>query len=688
MSNQLEKLKNSINKEYVDKFELNLMKTSGFVPVDKRQNNFYVILSKNVSDKKAVTSIIQEKFSGLTPQFITIDSKDFESIITSFENPKSSSTTAESKSKDENNDVHEQKTEITPEEMLVGIGWITEQQLSECRRIAMERKLPLDAIFAEKVYLTNDKIASYLQKKYGVDVISKNGIRVDTSMLKMLPDDFVEKKQAIILSIEDGNKLGVAMVNPEDRDTAREISLSTGRSLHIYALPYYLYDGYLHEYYVQKKSEQMAKETERIIKSIEEETAEYTEKDQLWAQIEKELQDASGNVAKFVYKIITDSIDNKASDIHIEPRLGSYVVRTRKDGILKKVLDIPGTIEQSVITRFKVLSRMNIAEHRRPQDGTFSIKYNDRMYDFRINTLPVSGKEKVVIRILAPAVSLKSAGEKFVLAGASDEDTQKIHDMVQSPNGIILTSGPTGSGKTTTLYTILKSLNKEDVNITTIEDPVEIKLEGINQSQVNAKADITFASCMRAILRQDPDIILVGEIRDFETLETAISAALTGHLVLSTVHTNSAAATITRLIEMGAKDYLVSSTLTGVIAQRLVRTLCDNCKEAYYPTEEEVKHITTNPKMQEELMKTKLYRKRGCKECGYLGYTGRMGIYEVMPITREIKRLIAQGAHDIEIEENAIAAGMKTLSSSCLAHIMAGRTTIDEFIRVLGYANE
>ena len=331
---------------------------------------------------------------------------------------------------------------------------------------------------------------------------------------------------------------------------------------------------------------------------------------------------------------------------------------------------------------------MNIAEHRRPQDGTFSIKYNDRMYDFRINTLPVSGKEKVVIRILAPAVSLKAAGDKMIIAGASDDDIQKIHDMVQCPNGIILTSGPTGSGKTTTLYTILKALNKEDVNITTIEDPIEIKLEGINQSQVNPKADITFASCMRAILRQDPDIILIGEIRDFETLEVAISAALTGHLVLSTVHTNSAAATVTRLIEMGAKDYLVSSTLTGVIAQRLVRRLCDNCKEGYFPTEEEVKHITTNPEIQQQLLKTKLYRKKGCKDCGYIGFTGRLGIYEVMPITREIKKLIAQGAHDIEIEEAAVAAGMKTLKYSCLNHIVEGVTTTSEFIRVLGYANE
>ena len=689
MSNQLEKLKSSIKKEYVDKFEFDLMKTSGFIPVDKRQNNIYIIINKNNSDNKnLILSEIQKIFSGMTPQFIPVNTQDFDEILKGYEKPNKTDAPVADTQEEKQAENAEKKQELSAEDMLVGIGWLTEEQLRETYKISSERNLPLDAVFFEKEFLTTDKIASYLQKKYGNKVISKNEIRVDKSMLKMLPDDFVEKKKTIILSIESGNKLGVAMIDPTDKNIIREISLSTGRSLNVYTLPYHVYEAYLKEYFIQKKSEQAAKETERIIASIEEETAEYTDEDQLWAQVEKELQDASGNVAKFVYKIITDSIDAKASDIHIEPRLGYYVVRVRHDGILKKVLEIPGSIEQAVITRFKVLARMNIAEHRRPQDGTFSIKYNERMYDFRINTLPVSGKEKIVIRILAPAVSLKSAGEKFVIAGASDEDIQKIHDMVQSPNGIILTSGPTGSGKTTTLYTILKSLNKEDVNITTIEDPVEIKLEGINQSQVNAKADITFASCMRAILRQDPDIILIGEIRDFETLEVAISAALTGHLVLSTVHTNSAAATVTRLIEMGAKDYLVSSTLTGVIAQRLVRKLCDNCKEGYFPTEEEAKHISNNPKIQEELMKTKLYRKKGCKECGYLGYTGRLGIYEVMPITREIKRLIAQGAHDIEIEETAVASGMKTLKVSCLNHIMEGSTTTDEFIRVLGYAND
>ena len=676
MSNQLEKLKESINKEYVELFDINLMKSSGFIPVDKRQGEFFLVVKKDLlNNKEKFEGIISKKIEQMPLKYIPVDSREF-SLLTdylmSFNN--------------DNKSVSEQN-EPSSEDMLVSIGWLSAEQLKECKKEAQEKQVSIDTLFLEKGLLTVDKIVSYLKKKYGNKVVLKSDIVSDESILKLLPEDFVEKKKTIIMSME-GTKLAVAMVNPDDKYTIREISLSTGRPLNVYTIPSFEFDSYLKDYMLMKQKEQHAKETERIIQSIEMEAAEYNNEETLWAQVEKELQDASGNVAKFVYKIITDAIDAKASDIHIEPRLGYYVVRLRSDGILKKVLEIPGSIEQAVITRFKVLARMNIAEHRRPQDGTFSIKYTDRMYDFRINTLPVSGKEKVVIRILAPAVSLKASGNKMVIQGASDSDLEKIHDMVQCPNGIILTSGPTGSGKTTTLYTILKALNKEDVNITTIEDPIEIKLEGINQSQVNPKADITFASCMRAILRQDPDIILVGEIRDFETLEVAISAALTGHLVLSTVHTNSAAATVTRLIEMGAKDYLVSSTLTGVIAQRLVRKLCDKCKEAYFPTEEEVKHITNDEAMQERLLKTKLYRKKGCKDCGYLGYSGRMGIYEVMPITREIKKLIAQGAHDIEIEEAAVATGMITLKSSCLNHIINGATTTSEFVRVLGYATE
>jgi type II secretory ATPase GspE/PulE/Tfp pilus assembly ATPase PilB-like protein len=430
------------------------------------------------------------------------------------------------------------------------------------------------------------------------------------------------------------------------------------------------------------------KETQKIIRDIEDETAALQVEESLWQQVDNELQDSSGSIAKFVNQIITTAIDTHVSDIHIEPRLQGYIVRYRKDGMLSKVLDIPSKVETSVISRFKVLSRMNIAEHRRPQDGTFSIKYKNQSYDFRINTLPVAGKEKVCIRVLAPAVSLNAADKNINLVGGTEEDIAKIKNMVSCPNGIILTSGPTGSGKTTTLYSVLKSLNSEDVNITTIEDPIEIKLEGINQSQINAKAGITFASCMRAILRQDPDIILVGEIRDYETLEIAISAALTGHLVLSTVHTNSAAATVTRMVEMGAKDYLVASTLSGVIAQRLVRRLCDDCKEEYFPTKEEISQIVVDPNEIERLTKTPMYRSKGCAKCGFSGYKGRLGVYEIMPITKGIRKLIATGAHDIEIEDAAVANGMRTLNQSCIGHILAGKTTVEEFVRVLGVVNE
>ena len=249
-------------------------------------------------------------------------------------------------------------------------------------------------------------------------------------------------------------------------------------------------------------------------------------------------------------------------------------------------------------------------------------------------------------------------------------------------------AAPTGEGKTTTLYSVLKSLNDETVNITTIEDPIEIKLEGVNQSQINAKAGITFASCMRAILRQDPDIILVGEIRDYETLEVAISASLTGHLVLSTVHTNSAAATITRLIEMGAKDYLISSTISGIIAQRLVKKLCPMCKEEYYPSIEEARQILTDPVEIQKLTQTKIYKPHGCPNCKNTGYLGRLAVLEILVINNEIRKMIAQRAHDVELEDYAVKRGMKTLKMSCLRHILEGNTSIEEQVRILGLAGE
>ena len=542
--------------------------------------------------------------------------------------------------------------------------------------------MPIGSTLFKLGFISLDQLKSILHLQTGFDMVSNEQLAKQDKFVNILPEDFIKENKVIPIS-SDGKTLTLGVVKPVKPDVLKEIIYLTGQNPKQLLMTHYEFQNSLDMFFSAQK-----KETQKIIEQIETEAAEIEVEESLWEQVDAELQDSTGSVAKFVNQIITNAIDNKVSDIHIEPRLSGYIVRYRKDGMLQKVLDIPAKVESSVIARFKVMSRMNIAEHRRPQDGTFSIKYKKQSYDFRINTLSVSGKEKMVIRVLAPAVSLKAEDRKIMLVGASDSDLVKIKNMVSCPNGIILTSGPTGSGKTTTLYSVLKSLNDEHVNITTIEDPIEIKLEGINQSQVNPKAGITFASCMRAILRQDPDIILVGEIRDYETLEIAISAALTGHLVLSTVHTNSAAATVTRLIEMGAKDYLVSSTLSGVIAQRLVRSLCPDCKEEYFPSHDEARQVTADEEEIQKLMKTPIYRAKGCNKCDFTGYKGRLGVYEIMPMSKEIKKLIAQGAHDLEIEEAAVANGMTTLNKSCLQHIINGETTIDEFVRVLGIVNE
>lgn len=687
MKNVLEKLKDSIDKNLVFKFDIDLLEQMKFVPISVKDNCAYVAINP-FANKEEISLLLEGE--NLDSKFIQISEDEISDLLVHISGLPQGQIITEtknnsSKSTEKTITVSRTKDSTPPKrigDLLIEAGYITEAQLVEALSESKRENMPLGSTLYKLGFITLKQLKDTLQKQQGFDIVNSDQLTIQEKVVNILPEDFIKTNKVIPVS-SDGRTLVVGMVKPNDTKILKDIVYLTGQKPRAMLITHYEFQNFIDTFYSSSK-----KETKEIIQQIEEENIEIEGEETLWEQVERELQDSTGNVAKFVNKIITDAIDNRISDIHIEPRLGNYVVRYRKDGILSQVIDIPSKVEQSVLTRFKVLSRMNIAEHRRPQDGTFSIKYKGSSYDFRINTLPVSGKEKLVIRILAPAVSLSATDREINLVGATDEDIEKIKKMVSCPNGIILTSGPTGSGKTTTLYSILKSLNTEGVNITTIEDPVEIKLEGINQSQVNAKAGITFASCMRAILRQDPDIILVGEIRDYETLEVAISAALTGHLVLSTVHTNSASATVTRLIEMGAKDYLVSSTLSGVIAQRLVRKLCDSCKEEYYPSKEDARKILLDEDEIEKFTKTKIHRKKGCNICNFTGYSGRMGVYEIMPITKEIKKLVAIGSHDIEIEDIAIACGMKTLNQACLGHILKGYTTIDEFIRVLGIVNE
>uniref|UniRef100_UPI00402909A8 GspE/PulE family protein n=1 Tax=Candidatus Scatousia sp. TaxID=3085663 RepID=UPI00402909A8 len=669
MSELLNRLKNSINKQILNKVDKALMEQMKFVPLSVKDKFLFVAIN-SASDKDAINEKLIEIFP-YQRKLINVSDDVFEQLLKEVVSTNTGAAAAASNA-----------VQGKLGELLIQKGYITDVQLLQALAESKRNKTPIGSMLFKLGFISLDQLKEILHIQTGFDVVTATQLASQAKYVNILPEDFIKTNRVIPIS-SDGKTLMLGAVTPVKPDVLKEIIYLTGQQPKQLLMTHYEFENAMNTFFSEAK-----KETQQIIKQIEEEAETFQVEESLAEMVDSQLQDSSGSIAKFVNQIITTAIDTKVSDIHIEPRLSGYIVRYRKDGMLSKVLDIPTKVETSVIARFKVLSRMNIAEHRRPQDGTFSIKYKGGSYDFRINTLPVAGKEKVCIRVLAPAVSLNAADKNISLVGGCDDDIAKIKNMVSCPNGIILTSGPTGSGKTTTLYSVLKSLNDEDVNITTIEDPIEIKLEGINQSQINAKAGITFASCMRAILRQDPDIILVGEIRDYETLEIAISAALTGHLVLSTVHTNSAAATVTRMIEMGAKDYLVASTLSGVIAQRLVRRLCDDCKQEYFPTYEEARQISANEEEIQKLMKTPLYRATGCNKCNFSGFKGRLGVYEIMTINKEIKKLVASGAHDIEIEEAAVRNGMKTLNQACMGHILNGLTTIDEFVRVLGVVNE
>lgn len=674
MNELLSKLKNSINKKIYSQVKPELMNELLFVPINVRDNYLFVAINSK-TDKEKVSSILSDIYN-YTIKYIQLADNDLNELLTA-----PASETAETDSSKTESVVAKQSRHKIGE-MLLDDGIITENQLLEAMAESKKTKMPIGSCLVKLNYITLEQLKRYLKLQTGFDFVSSEQIGKQAPFVNLLSEDFIKVNKCIPV-FSDGKTLTIGTVSILKPAIVKNISYLTGLQVKQLLITAFEFENALEKYFSEEK-----KLTEKLMQAATEEAGSFRQEQSLQDMVEKDLNDSAGSVAAFVNKIVTSAIDMGVSDIHIEPRMDSYIVRYRKDGMLQKVFDIPNKVENSILSRFKVISRLNIAEHRRPQDGTFSMSYKGGSYDFRISTLPVSGKEKVVIRVLAPAVSLDAQDKKINLVGAQPNEIEKIQKMCSAPNGIILTSGPTGSGKTTTLYSVLKSLNDVSVNITTIEDPIEIRLDGINQSQINVKAGITFASCMKSILRQDPDIILIGEIRDYETLEIAISAALTGHLVLSTVHTNSAAATVTRLIEMGAKDYLVASTLTGVIAQRLVRKLCDKCKEQYLPTLEEAQKVLKDPKEIEEFMKTPIYRNVGCENCDFTGFVGRLGVYEIMPITKSIKTLIAQGAHDLQIEEQAVKEGMSSLQQACLRHIRNGQTTISEFVRVLGLVTD
>lgn len=660
----LDKLKKILDKNFALKVGKSVLIQYGFLPVNEQNGVLFVAC---LSHTPEVDSKVKEYFQSQI-KYIPLPQNQFNELLESVFPLQNKPKNIQVGKKGRIGDI------------LVQKGYVTQENLEKAFAQSKEKNEPIGSTLVKMNLITVSQLKDALSEQQGVEAVSDKQLKFSDTLFKLFPREFMEENELVPIS-SDGKTVVIGMVNPKDQKVLNDIVFLTGLKPEPRLLTYYDFDRSVKAFL--KEADRKAKLFEHITsenKIIAEET--------LSERVERDIKNDESSISKFTNQIVTDAIDIKASDIHIEPRFNNYIVRYRIDGILRKVVEIPTNIESSIISRFKVLAKMNIAEHRRAQDGGFSIKHKTKIYDCRINTIPVSGREKMVIRILQPSVSLSGENKEITLSGAYEEDIKKLEWMIKIPYGIILAAGPTGSGKTTTLYSILNSLNNEDVNITTIEDPVEIRLEGVNQIQVNPKADITFANCLRAILRQDPDIILVGEIRDFETLEAAIAAALTGHLVLSTVHTNSAAATVSRLMQMGAPNYLIASSLSGVIAQRLVRRLCPYCKEKYHASEEELKHIFLNQEDIDAFKTKELCKPVGCPQCQYTGYLGRVGLFELMPINKEIRKLISQSASDDEIEEVAISCGMKTLQQYCLQHIENGETPISEFVRVLGVVSD
>ncbi len=412
---------------------------------------------------------------------------------------------------------------------------------------------------------------------------------------------------------------------------------------------------------------------EQLVQDMEEDSSAIISEIEEKADLLDDISDAP--IIKLANHIISQSVKARASDIHMEPYQDSFKVRYRVDGILYDLLSPPKWVQPTLISRIKVMAKMNIAEKRLPQDGRLDVKIGNQEIDVRVSTIPTSFGERLVLRLLDKSASLISLSD----LGLASDKLDQLGNLVRSPNGIILVTGPTGSGKTTTLYAILSSINIPDINIITIEDPVEYQIKGISQIQVNPKINLTFASGLRSIVRQDPDVILVGEIRDQETAAIAVQSALTGHLVFSTLHTNDSASAITRLVDIGVEPFLISSSVLAVVAQRLIRVLCRDCKQPYTPDNSTLESIGITP---DQFQETTIYRSDGCENCFHTGYKGRTGIFEIMLMDSSLKSLILTTYDSSQIKNAALNLNMVTLRQDGIQKVLKGTSTIEEVIRV------
>ena len=550
-------------------------------------------------------------------------------------------------------------------EILVIANKINKAQLDEALKIQKEEGMKLGEVLVEKGFVTEYDIIHAIEQQIGIKEVDLGNIQCDKKVLKIVPQKICDKHMLAPFGFEDG-KIKVAMADPLNIFAIDDIAISTGLEVKTFIAPKKDIRKFIE---VNYSTEQVNKAVEELRKESKESIVQQQQSQNI-----EEMDDVkNAPVVKMIDKLFKNAIEMRTSDIHIEPFENEIRIRYRIDGKLQTVNVLGRESLGPLVTRIKILGNMNIAERRIPQDGRIITKVGETDVDLRVSILPVVNGEKIVIRILSRD-NYKLGKEKL---GIADENLKKIDRMVRSPFGIVLVTGPTGSGKSTTLYTELSEINSDDVNIITVEDPVEYTLEGINQVNVNSKAGMTFASALRSILRQDPDIIMIGEIRDNETAEIAIKAAITGHLVMSTLHTNDAASSVTRLIDMGVEPFLASTSLTGIIAQRLVRRICPYCKEEYEASSYE-KKILRQPKDKP----LKIYKGKGCGRCHNSGYYGRVGLYEVMEMDRELKDAINRTKDPNVLKDIARKNGMTTLEEECIKHVLDGLTTVKELATI------
>ena len=551
-------------------------------------------------------------------------------------------------------------------EILVAHGAVTAEQLAHSLRArALNGKRLGEVLHAAGV--PSEYIARALSEQLGIPLVRLNKEPLDVAVLQMVPEAVARRCQAIPIALRDG-RLTVAMVDPLDLQAVDDLERAVRRPIDIAVLPRDDFEGAIAQYPAFDLS---------VEGTLAELASLHTDATDAALDPFVDLVD-DAPIVRFVSQMITQALRQRASDIHIEPQERNLRIRFRIDGMLTTVTTAPQQVQAAVVSRVKVQANMNIAEQRVPQDGQIQLAVDGKGVDIRVSTVPTVYGEKVVMRLLDKSTGMLVLHQ----LGLAPRDQERLRTVVQRPHGIFLMTGPTGSGKTTTLYALLNMLNAPDRNIITIEDPVEYHIPGITQVQVNPKAGLTFANGLRSFLRQDPDIIMVGEIRDTETAATAVQAALTGHLVLSTLHTNDGPGAVTRLLDMSIEPYLAASTLLGAAAQRLVRVLCRECRE---PVDLDP-GVAARLKLDPRALSGPVYRARGCRVCRQSGYRGRTAIFELMQVDEDMQQCILRRAAEHELRRTASRSGMRDLLEDGAAKVAAGITSPEELLRVLGLA--